>query len=312
VGALVFLGATVALAQYSNSADSYFSKTFKFDTVTKNETMPIDATEEANSTSNTPAAPQIESITVSQSSSPTPAASAFPKANPTPTPATKTQAVVTPTPTPTPTPRIPNPPNINLGYPNEGQTITMTPSQTLCAVDIPAGGNTKGLQRRHKHNNDSWSSYAPHSSLCWSPPNGNNTLQVQYKNQDGDESSIITRNFIFNRLEEVSYTITGKVYGDLNCNAQKDSGESYLSNIFGQLEMPEYTILNSGDATDTFTYTGKIMSNESATIKIKMYGKTNYMTPLSYSHPSVTFNKDKRSQTVEAPAVPYDLTQNCP
>lgn len=203
---------------------------------------------------------------------------------------------------------------MNLGYPNELQQISMTPSQTLCAVDTPAGGNTAGLQRRHQHNDGTWTSYASHFVLCWDPPDGPNTLRVQYKNGDGDESSVITRTFYFTRIKEITYTLTGKAYSDNNCNAQKDADESYITDITTNLfKMPGFiTVLNNTLDTDgTFTYSGKMLENEQASFSISLFGTNGYKSHPTYIAPVVTFTKDLRSITVESPAVPYQSVGQC-
>lgn len=130
-----------------------------------------------------------------------------PTAKPTQVPATATpiQPTNTPAPTathtPTPTPtHTPNPPIMNISYPQEGQYIEFTnPEQMLCVVDIPAGGNTTGIQRRHNQNDAGWTSYTNVFTLCFLPNEGSNRIQLQYKNQYGDESGVYTRQFNFHK-----------------------------------------------------------------------------------------------------------------
>lgn len=116
----------------------------------------------------------------------------------TPVPPTNTPA---PTNTPIPPTRTPNPPVITISYPTDQQTIEFTnSSQNFCLVDSPSGGNTEGIQRKHNLNNGSWTSYADLFTLCFEPNDGQNQIQLQYKNKYGDESSVYTRQFIFHRL----------------------------------------------------------------------------------------------------------------
>lgn len=105
-----------------------------------------------------------------------------------------------PTNTPTPPPRTPNPPIINISYPTEMQSIEFTsPGQNFCIVDSPAGGNTEGVQRKHNLNDAGWTTYSDIFTLCFSPIEGLNRFQVQYRNKYGDESSTYTRQFNFHK-----------------------------------------------------------------------------------------------------------------
>ncbi len=115
----------------------------------------------------------------------------------TPTPSLSPTPTVTPT--PTSSPHTSNPPQMNITYPTNGQSISMNSSQTFCVVDAPGGGDTSGLMRKQNINNAGWNDYQAFSTLCYSPPNGANTLQLQYKNQYGDESSVYSINFTFER-----------------------------------------------------------------------------------------------------------------
>ena len=87
---------------------------------------------------------------------------------------------------------------MSISYPSENQSIEMGPGQTFCVPDVPAGGDTSGLQRR-QNTNGSWSGYAPHTTLCYEPQEGANTLILQYKNQYGEESPEYTKHFNFHR-----------------------------------------------------------------------------------------------------------------
>lgn len=148
----------------------------------------------------------------SPSPSPLPSLSPIPspaaiKKSPSPSPALPSPSPVhsplpspLPSPSPSPSPaRTPNPPQINISYPAENQTITMNQDQTFCVVDVPVGGDTSGIQRKHKINNQDWTSYASMATLCYSPQEGANTISLQFKNSFGDESIIYSRNFIFHQ-----------------------------------------------------------------------------------------------------------------
>lgn len=121
----------------------------------------------------------------------------------TPTAATPTSTPLGPTDTPVPTatPRTPNPPQMNISYPSENQTITMNSSQTFCVVDTPAGGDGSVLQRKHSINDASWTTYTDMFTLCFDPQEGLNRFQLQYKNKYGEESPTYTRQFTFHRTE---------------------------------------------------------------------------------------------------------------
>jgi len=120
----------------------------------------------------------------------------------------------------------PNPPSIIISYPSENQAISMDNSQTLCLVDIP-NGNTSGLQRKHKINNQGWTSYTNHFTLCFDPQEGSNTISLQYKNSLGEESNVYTRNFSFRKRQPTNLTLTSFI--DNNGNGSKDGSEQGLN-----------------------------------------------------------------------------------
>lgn len=88
------------------------------------------------------------------------------------------------------------PPQIRISFPSEGQSIS-TVGQ-FCVVDVPTRGNHDGLQSRYKINTNEWTSYTPHTTLCYTPSQGSNSLELQYKNQYELESDVIKVNFIVN------------------------------------------------------------------------------------------------------------------
>jgi hypothetical protein len=104
--------------------------------------------------------------------------SPFLKASPTVSPsASAIPSSPSPSPvvSPSPSPRTPNPPRISITFPNS-DPITYEPGQTFCVVDVPAGGDTKDVQRQQNINNGGWSGYAGMSTLCYEPIDGQNTL----------------------------------------------------------------------------------------------------------------------------------------
>jgi len=161
----------------------------------KDETTEIDQSDKISPTAKAPVIP-----TITQAPAPTTIIVATPTATQVKDPVNI--PVPAPSSTPTPAPRVSNPPLMNISYPSEMQSITMNQDQTLCVVDVRAGGNTQGLQRKHQLNEDSWSSYVTFFTLCIEPKEGLNRLHLQYKNNDDDESVVYTRQFYFHRTSD--------------------------------------------------------------------------------------------------------------
>ena len=239
--------------------------------------------------------------------------------SPTPTNKIQPNISVSPTPkaylSPTPTSRTPNPPIINISYPSEMQSISMTQSQTLCVVDVPAGGNTQGLQRKHQLNDGGWSSYTNLFTLCLEPKEGLNRLQMQYKNGDGDESTMYTRQFNFHRIAEISISLNGQLYRDINCNGIRDSGEGGIGttatiNIF---KIPEFYIYNTinSDSNGNYSFSGKINESETLTLQPIPVSPSGYKSNPHYTEPSITFSSSNRSTTVDIPQVPNENVGAC-
>lgn len=116
-----------------------------------------------------------------------------------PTSTPKPAVTNTAAPTATPAPANSGPPQVNISYPTEGQSISMDSSQQFCAVDSPVS-NTVGLERKYNTSGAGWSSYSGVSSpFCYAPAEGSNTLEFQYRNSNGYESSVYTIHFTFHR-----------------------------------------------------------------------------------------------------------------
>lgn len=98
------------------------------------------------------------------------------------------------TPTPSPTPSAP--PQMSITFPTEGQSVQPTSSGQICVTDVPQS-NTQGLQRRQNINNSGWTSYQNHTTLCFNPVTGSNTLQLQYRNSGNLESTVFTIHFTY-------------------------------------------------------------------------------------------------------------------
>lgn len=238
-----------------------------------------------------------------------------------PTPTSKAQSNITATPTPktafspTPTSRTPNPPLVNISYPSEMQSISMTQSQTLCVVDVPSGGNTQGIQRKHQLNDAGWSSYANLFTLCLDPKEGLNRLQMQYRNGDGDESAVYTRQFNFHRITEINISLNGQLYRDINCNGIRDSGEDGIGttatiNIFKIPEFYIYSTINS-DSNGGYSFSGKINENDTLTLRPIPVSPSGYKSNPNYTEPSITFSSSNRSATVNIPQVPNEYVGAC-
>jgi len=208
------------------------------------------------------------------------------------------QLSITPSPTPTAAPtRTPNPPVLSITYPQELQSVELTsPEQQFCVVDVPAGGDTSGLQKKHSINDSAWTSYIDTYSLCFEPKEGLNRFSIQYKNQYGEESVIYTRQFNFHRVQQITVTLSGEVYNDLNCNNVKDSDESGFANQSITIMQPDGLVLATvtSDSSGNYSFSKSINETESITI-----------TPMPLDHglvytpPTVTLNSDKKSAVID-------------
>jgi hypothetical protein len=242
-----------------------------------------------------------------------PTMSASPSSSPTLTAASPTPIITS---TPTTAPRTPNPPIINITYPSEMQSIEFSnPGQQLCLSDTPGGGDTSGLQRNHALNGGAWSGYSPMSTLCFSPNEGLNTIQLRYRNQHGDESTTYTRKFSVYYLKEISITLSGQLYQDLNCNNNKDSGEGGVNtpatiNIFKMPEFSVYATITS-DNNGNFSYSGKIKENEQLTLKPIPVSPAGYKSNPHYNDPELSFNSSNRSRQINIPQVPNENVDAC-
>ncbi len=89
------------------------------------------------------------------------------------------------------------PPQMSISYPTNGQAVS-SGSDTLCVVDIPVANTGSTLQKRESINGQSWTDYRSPYTTCFTPSEGNNTIQLQYKNSVG-ESSVYSISFTFHK-----------------------------------------------------------------------------------------------------------------
>lgn len=216
--------------------------------------------------------------------------------------------------TPTTIPKPIEPPVVNISYPSEGQYIEIQEGRTLCAVDIPVS-STSGLQSRHNFNNEGWTSYANHSTLCFTPNEGNNAFQVQYRNDSGTESGVIVRNFKFHWLSKLTYTISAKTYEDKNCSGGKEPGEEYITSAVRVviIKLPELSLVtNYEDSDGDVIYSGQLDSDESIELELHLIGSSGYKINPNYDFPSHNFTSDSLNWgLVEIPSVPNANVGEC-
>ncbi|GEM_PF-5863857 len=89
------------------------------------------------------------------------------------------------------------PPQMSISYPTNGQAIS-SGSDTLCVVDIPVANTGSTLQKRESINGQSWTGYRSPYTTCFTPSEGSNTVQLQYKNSVG-ESAVYAISFTFHK-----------------------------------------------------------------------------------------------------------------
>lgn len=151
-----------------------------------------------------------DTVVASPSPSVTPSPTQRPRPTPTPTPTPNPTVNPSPSPTPTqtpqptPSPHEVNPPVIEISYPTQEQHVEMERGKLICMVDVPIGGDSTGLQRKHSINDGSWTEFVPVFTLCFEPLEGKNKFSVQYRNEFGDENRVQLREFTvaFTDVEE--------------------------------------------------------------------------------------------------------------
>jgi len=234
------------------------------------------------------------------------------------TPTLKPTPKPTPTSTPTPTPtRTPNPPIMNISYPTDYQYITQNATQTLLVVDLTAGGDTSGLQRRHNFNDQGWTSYTTLYTLALDPKEGLNRIQLQYKNQFGEESAVYTRQFNFHRAQNKSISITGEIYRDENCNGNREGSEALISTSGSVTvylwKQPEYSIYATITASPNglVSYGFSILDNETLTLQPSVVSPSGYKSNPNYSAPYITFSSSNTSASFSYPQVPNEYVGSC-
>ncbi len=187
---LVIIGITLVMLE--------IALLIKFNTSSSNGEKKIVNTQKIKKTTPSPVAKLTPTERISVTPVPTIKQYVPPTLTPTLTVSPTTVPTNTPQPTSAPT-RVPNPPLMNVSYPQELQYIEMNSGQTLCVVDVPVGGDSTGIKRKHNENDSGWSLYADMFTYCFSPKEGLNRIQFQYKNSYEEESPVLTRQFTFHR-----------------------------------------------------------------------------------------------------------------
>lgn len=189
-----------------------------------------------------------------------------------------------------------NPPQLKITYPSENQSITMNKQQTLCVVDVPVA-NTQGLQQKKQNiNGQGWTSYKEMFTTCFDPKEGQNTIEFQYKNSDGAESQIVTRHFNFHRLQDITVTISGQVYKDLNCNNIKENGETGVSQMTVEMMQTDGLILveTTTDSNGNYILSKTIREDQSITVIPKTLDHK-----ARYDPPTITLSKNNKSANID-------------
>ncbi len=221
-----------------------------------------------------------------------------------------------PSPTSGPTTPPANPPKIRITYPADQQYIEYNgQAQQLCVVDVPDGGNTSGLQRKHRINGGSWTEYQAHFTLCFSPQEGSNTIELTYKNNQGETSPTYTRTFSFHLVQPISVSVSGQIYRDSNCSGSRDSGETDLDtsatvNFFSQPGFVHYASVVTG-SQGTFSYSTEITEDTTLNLEVAPVSPEGYKSNPHFTMPVVSFNSGNRSAHVEIPQVPNADVGNC-
>lgn len=299
----VFLFLSLGLIVYANSQNDYRNtqNTSKYDMEDRNEAASPSPDMNDGSDSETSPSPSPKA-----SSSPT--SSPKPSATPTTTP--------TPTPSPSATPRIPNPKKFRISYPSEGQYIEMGSSQTLCVVTVPEGGDNTGLQWSYRLNNGNWTSFD--STLCFTPKDGDNSIEMKTRNAYGDEYNPGVRNFKFKKLSDLSYSVSGVTFADIDCDMARDTNESILSGPvnFEIKDIDRNTVLANGvDNDGKAEYSASYPSSETRYISINLTRSDNYTRNPGYQSAWTNFRFSghikQNSFYIEIPYVPNENINNC-
>lgn len=90
------------------------------------------------------------------------------------------------------------PPEVNIQYPGSAQAVELEGTNYICFTESPKS-NGKGLARRTNINHSSWSSYSRNDLPCFNAQEGQNSIEAQYRNEAGYETSVIQREFFFHR-----------------------------------------------------------------------------------------------------------------
>lgn len=226
----------------------------------------------------------------------------------TPTPTIK------PLPTSTPVPRTPNPPITSINFPSEMQSISLTTGQTFCAVEVPNGGGP-ATEKRQNLNDQGWNSYGPLFTTCFEPKEGLNKIQFQFKNAYGDESQVITRNFNFHRISDMTISLTGTIYRDENCNGVRDGSEGAIStpaivDIFKETEHYIYGSVTS-DSSGNFSFSKSVSETDTVSLQPSIESPSGYTGNYNFQYPTVTLNSSNKSGNVSLPQVPNENHSNC-
>lgn len=236
----------------------------------------------------------------------------------TPIPTATPKPTSTPIPTIIPSPtHFPNPPLFDITYPQELQYIEMRVGQTLCVVDVPAGGDHTNVQRKQNLNDQGWTQYTSPYTFCFDPKEGLNRFQLQYKNGYGDESYTYSRQFNFHRILDITLIYSGTLYKDFNCNGVKDSEESYLnaSTTVNLWKMQDYELNGTyvtNSANGKYLFNRTIKDNESISLMVTVVTPAGYQLYPYYEPPTIVFSSSYKTATTDIPFVPNSYVYKCP
>lgn len=198
--------------------------------------------------------------------------------------------------------------------PENGSTISF---KDICFTISVSDNVSKypQLYIRTKFDSDIWSDWSKEMAPCYQNlTNGSHNFSVQAKDEAGNVSEVLTRSFIVQLPQDITITLSGQVYRDVNCNGIKETGEGGVSNTTVNLfQMPQFYLYGTvvSDNNGNYNFSKTIKENESVTLKPNPVSSSGYKANPKFDSSSFTLSSSNKSASQDIPQVPNENIDQC-
>ena len=158
-----------------------------------------------------------------------------------------------------------------------------------------------------------WSSFNQNEVIkCFQNLSGSHSISAKVKDPSGNISGETGKSFSV--VADITVSVSGTIYRDINCSASFDGGEGTVSGVTVNIyKNPEYYSIGtiSSDGSGNYSFSKTVKENEELSIQVSAVSPSGYKSN-PHTFPSDIFLKSSaRSATYNIPQVPNENVGSC-